>query len=79
MIDELWDKWYETKFANKATDEIMYAWFADYKIIQQVYELHKPQLCGSGCCTYCVECTRLTECFFVDYPCDTIKALDGKQ
>lgn len=49
--------------------------------IQRVRELHKPDQCGDKDChhSFCVYCTDLTEMVFVDYPCDTIQALDGEQ
>ena len=49
--------------------------------IARVRQLHRPEQCGDKDCRhlFCVYCTDLTEMVFVDYPCDTIQALDGEQ
>lgn len=55
-----------------------------YVAIGRVRKLHKPEHnyipgCGdSGCCGPTVDEIRCAECW-VEYPCDTIKALDGEE
>lgn len=51
-----------------------------WKAIERVRELHKPEPCDCGdgnCSGFCVECS--TDGSGIEYPCDTIKALEGEQ
>ena len=45
--------------------------------IKRVRELHKPSQVGYETKTVCLACE--VQCEPVDYPCPTIKALDGEQ